>query len=303
MGEMQKKGLGRGLKALIPDELMPDEQVVVQPPETSPSEPATVGSICSLPVEKIHANPFQPRKEFDATALEELKNSIIENGVIQPITVWRNGDIYQLVSGERRLRAVTLAGFKFIPAYLIEAPEDSAQIEMALIENIQREDLNAIEVALALKSLTTRCNLSHEEVARKVGKNRSTISNLLRLLKLPLSIQESIRNHDISSGHARALINLPTEQQQLKVWKQILSQQLSVRQTEALVNRLANEQEQSTQPPRERATRLAALEAYLRDNLATKVKIVEKKDGKGEIHIQYFSHDDLERLLEFMRRD
>ena len=298
MGEMPKKALGRGLKALIPDEGF------VSVSKDEAEEQAQVGSIGSLPIEKIRPNPFQPRKEFDETALEELKNSILENGVIQPVTVCRDGDGYQLISGERRLRAVTLAGFKFIPAYVIEAHDDSSKLELALIENIQREDLNAIEVALALKSLTTKCNLTQEEIAQKVGKNRSTVSNFLRLLKLPLQIQDSIRNREISSGHARALVNLPGEQQQLKVWKQILSHQLSVRQTEALVNRMFKDQSKPLQPASsERSSHLLELESFLRNNLATKVRIVEKKGGKGEIHIQYFSNDDLERLLELMRHE
>ena len=301
MGDMPKKALGRGLKALISD-----EGFVSVTQQDEEQELSREGGIGTLPIEKIHANPFQPRKEFDETALEELKNSIIENGVIQPVTVCRDGEGYQLISGERRLRAVIQAGFKFIPAYIIEAHDDSTKLELALIENIQREDLNAIEVALALKSLTTKCNLSQEEIAQKVGKNRSTVSNFLRLLKLPLQIQDSIRNREISSGHARALINLPGEQQQLKVWKQILANQLSVRQTEALVNRMFKEQALSSPQSAtstERSSHLVELESLLRNNLATKVRIVEKKEGKGEIHIQYFSHDDLDRLLELMRHD
>ena len=299
MGDMTKKALGRGLKALFQDEGF------VSVSKDEAEEPAPVGSIGSLSIEKINANPFQPRKEFDETALEELKNSILENGVIQPVTVCRDGDGYQLISGERRLRAVTLAGFKFIPAYVIEAHDDSTKLELALIENIQREDLNAIEIALALKSLTTKCNLTQEEIAQKVGKNRSTVSNFLRLLKLPLQIQDSIRSREISSGHARALVNLPGEQQQLKVWKQILAHQLSVRQTEALVSRMFKEQSKplQTTASSERSSYLVELEATLRNNLATKVRIVEKKGGKGEIHIQYFSNDDLDRLLEIMRHE
>ena len=292
---MTKKALGRGLKALIPDEGFDSG------PRDEERELAQDGSIGSLPVEKIRANPFQPRKEFDENALEELKNSIIENGVIQPVTVCRDGDGYQLISGERRLRAVQQPGFKFIPAYVIEAHDDSSKLELALIENIQREDLNAIEVALALKSLTTKCRLTQDEIAKKVGKNRSTVSNFLRLLKLPLQIQDSIRNREISSGHARALINLPGEQQQLKVWKQILSRQLSVRQTEALVNRMFRDQTKPLAPDSfERSSHVTQLESHLRDKLATKVRIVEKKGGKGEIHIQYFSNDDLDRLLDIM---
>ena len=294
---MTKKALGRGLKALIPDEGFDSGS------RDEEQELAQEGSIGSLSVEKIRANPFQPRKEFDESALEELKNSIIENGVIQPVTVCRDGDGYQLISGERRLRAVLQAGFKFIPAYVIEAHDDSSKLELALIENIQREDLNAIEVALALKSLTTKCRLTQDEIAQKVGKNRSTVSNFLRLLKLPLQIQDSIRNREISSGHARALINLPGEQQQLKVWKQILSRQLSVRQTEALVNRMFKDQSKPSAPDSfERSSHVTQLESILRDKLATKVRILEKKGGKGEIHIQYFSNDDLDRLLEIMNQ-
>ena len=295
---MSKNALGRGLKALIPDEGFESGS------KEEEQELAQEGSIGSLPVEKIRTNPFQPRKEFDESALEELKNSIMENGVIQPVTVCRDGDGYQLISGERRLRAVMQAGFKFIPAYVIEAHDDSSKLELALIENIQREDLNAIEVALALKSLTTKCSLTQDEIAQKVGKNRSTVSNFLRLLKLPLQIQDSIRNREISSGHARALINLPGEQQQLKVWKQILSHQLSVRQTEALVNRMFKEQSKPLKPDAiERSSHVTQLESRLRDKLATKVRIVEKKGGKGEIHIQYFSNDDLDRLLDIMNQE
>jgi ParB family chromosome partitioning protein len=291
---MSKKALGKGLKALIPDEGFTTS------PKDEEEELVPEGSVGSLPVDKIRANPFQPRKAFDEAALEELKNSIIENGVIQPVTVCRDGDGYQLISGERRLRAVTQAGFKYIPAYVIEAHEDSSKLELALIENIQREDLNAVEVALALKSLTTKCRLTQDEIAQKVGKNRSTVSNFLRLLKLPMAIQDSIRNREISSGHARALINLPGEQQQLKAWKQILARQLSVRQTEMLVNRMFKEQPKLTAGTAATSPHIDELESRLRSRLATKVKIIEKKAGKGEIHIQYFSHDDLDRILEIM---
>lgn len=290
---MAKQALGKGLKALIPDEgFIPsskaDEEVRIP-----------TGSVGSLPVEKIKVNPFQPRKDFDEAALEDLKNSIIENGVIQPVTVSRDGEGYQLISGERRLRAVRKAGFKFIPGYIVEAHEDAGKLELALIENIQREDLNAIEIALALKSLVTNCNLTQDEIAQKVGKNRSTISNFLRLLKLPTVIQNSIREKDISSGHARALINLPNQKQQIKVWQEILRKKLSVRQTEELVNKLFRET--PAKPVRSgTVSPYGEIESQLRERFATKVRIVEKNKGKGEIHIQYFSPDDLERILEIM---
>jgi ParB family chromosome partitioning protein len=295
---MSKKALGRGLKALI------SEEGFAAAEKAEEREMVREGSIGSLPVDKIKVNPFQPRKEFDETALGELRNSIIENGVIQPVTVCRDGDSYQLISGERRLRAVTSAGFKFIPAYVIEAHEDASKLELALIENIQREDLNAIEIALALRSLVTKCNLTQDDVAQKVGKNRSTVSNFLRLLKLPRQIQDSIRSREISSGHARALINLPNEHLQLKMWRQIVSRQLSVRQTEALVNNMFKDPPKDTSlKPTVRSAQIGEIESILRDWLATKVKVVEKKGGQGEIHIRYFSNDDLERIMELMSHD
>ncbi len=296
---MAKQALGKGLKALIPDEGFI--------PENKADEEVRVptGSIGSLPVEKISVNPFQPRKDFDEAALEDLKNSIIENGVIQPVTVSKDGDGYQLISGERRLRAVRRAGFKFIPGYIVDAHEDAGKLELALIENIQREDLNAIEIALALKSLVTTCNLTQDEIAQKVGKNRSTISNFLRLLKLPAIIQESIRQREISSGHARALINLPNQKQQIKVWQQILRKKLSVRQTEELVNTVFRESSEKPGKARGKGevSPYEQIESRLRERFATKVRIVEKNKGKGEIHIQYFSSDDLERILEIMNHE
>jgi len=292
---MSKKALGRGLKALI------SEEGFAAAEKAEETEKVKDGAIGSLPVEKIKVNPFQPRKEFDETALEELRNSIIENGVIQPVTVCRDGEEYQLISGERRLRAVKSAGFKFIPAYVIEAHEDASKLELALIENIQREDLNAIEVALALRSLVTKCDLTQDEVAQKVGKNRSTVANFLRLLKLPRQIQDSIRSREISSGHARALINLPSEHLQLKIWRQIISRQLSVRQTETLVNNMFKDAPKTAIPtPEPRAIQLGQIEGQLRERLATKVRLVEKRGGQGEIHIKYFSGEDLDRILELL---
>jgi ParB family chromosome partitioning protein len=292
---MSKKALGRGLKALI------SEEGFAAAEKTEAPETLKEGSIGSLPIERIKVNPFQPRQEFDESALEELRNSIIENGVIQPVTVCRDGDGYQLISGERRLRAVTSAGFRFIPAYVIEASEDVSKLELALIENIQREDLNAIEIALALRSLVAKCNLTQDEVAQKVGKNRSTVSNFLRLLKLPRQIQDSIRSREVSSGHARALINLPNEHLQLKVWRQIIARQLSVRQTEALVNNMFKDVPKPAAPKSEpRSIQLTQIENQLRERLATKVSLVEKKGGHGEIHIRYFSGEDLDRILELL---
>ncbi len=296
---MAKKALGKGLKALIPDE------DILPPKKSGEDVPASEGSIGSLPVDKVMVNPFQPRKDFDEEALEELTNSIMENGIIQPITVSREGDGYELISGERRLRAARKAGFRFIPGYIIESHEDEGKLELALIENIQREDLNAIEIALALKSLVTTCNLTQDEVAQKVGKNRSTISNFLRLLKLPAEIQDSIRKKELSSGHARALINLDGRSQQIRVWQQIISKQLSVRQTEELVNRFYKEADRKAEKMKRSMdiSPFEQVESRLRERFATKVRIVEKNRGKGEIHIQYFSEDDLERILELLNNE
>eukprot|EP01034_Spumella_vulgaris_P002313 gene2313-3005_t len=224
----KKKGLGRGLSALLTGSDTED----LLTPEAAEKRPAGVAAI---PVDLIETNPFQPRTEFDETALAELSESIQALGIIQPITVRKtdNGR-YQLISGERRFRASKLAGLEEIPAY-IRTTNDQGMLEMAIVENIQRENLNAIEVAISFKRLADECSLTQEQLSERVAKKRSTITNYLRLLKLPAEIQAGIRENLISMGHARALINLPSEAQQLKIFNQIIEKDLSVRAVEDLV--------------------------------------------------------------------
>jgi len=220
------KRLGKGLRALIPD--IPIE-------ETEERR----NSIHDIAVLKIRPNPFQPRENFDETTLEDLKNSIAEKGIIQPITVRKTDDGYELIAGERRLRAVTALNFDSVPAYVLDIDSDEEMLELSLIENIQREDLNPIDIARAYNKLLVDCNLTQESVARRVGKDRSTVANFLRLLKLPRQIQESLKVAELNMGHARALITVEDEGLQKTLWEKIVKSNLSVRDVERLVKQLS----------------------------------------------------------------
>ncbi|HNC13912.1 MAG TPA: ParB/RepB/Spo0J family partition protein, partial [Cyclobacteriaceae bacterium] len=227
----KKKALGRGLNALLSDSNTED-RLEIDPPVAKPvltQAQATSGSTLEIPLSQIEVNPFQPRTHFDQQALQELADSIKVHGIIQPITVRRLAqDQYQLISGERRFQASKLAGLKSVPAY-IRSADDQQMLEMALIENIQRENLNAIEVALSYQRLITECNLNQEALGDRVGKNRATVTNYLRLLKLPPDIQIAVRDNRISMGHARAIINVENPDQQLYIFKKTLEEDLSVR--------------------------------------------------------------------------
>lgn len=292
---MQKKSvLGRGLNALIPK--APPREVSIQPEATGGG--TSDGSIARIECDRIRPNPFQPRSDFDQESLHELTQSIIENGVIQPITVRRLGDEYQLVTGERRLRAAQAAGLTQIPAYIIDVQSDEEMLELALIENIQREHLNPMEIAAAYQRLIDECHLTQEEIAQKVGKDRTTVVNFLRLLKLPLQIQDGLRKNKLSMGHARALINIPSERLQLKIYEKIIHDDLSVRRVEQLAK---------SGKPASKAGRIAAhvptssilsVEEKIRRALGTKVTVRSKGGGRGEIVIEYYSLDDLDRLLD-----
>lgn len=303
---MAKVALGKGLKALISDEsikiLSKKQENGDGQYEYRDMQTGKVGSIGNIPVAKIAPNPFQPREEFHRAALEELKQSIKENGIIQPITVRPDGDGFQLISGERRLRAATEAGFKEIPAYVIEVHSDREMLELALIENIQREKLNPIEIALGYHKLIEECDLTQEQVSQRVGKDRSTVANFLRLLKLPDPIQASLRSGEISMGHARALINLEDSEAQLYIWKQAVNDKLSVRSVESLVNKFGKQKgevkKKSVEEPK--SIDAAQVESQLRERLATKVRLHHTKRGSGEIIVEYYSIDDLERLMELM---
>ncbi len=292
----RKTGLGKGLSALL------DDTDSVHPPKGSSdslSETAQIGSISQVNIDDIETNPYQPRTEFDQVALNELSDSIKVQGLIQPITVRKHGAKYQLISGERRLRASKLAGLTQIPAY-IRTADDQQMLEMALIENIQRENLNAIEVALSFQMMIDECKLKPEQLGDRVGKNRSTVSNYLRLLKLPPVIQASIRDGRISMGHARALISVEEQDKQLFIHQEILDKGLSVRKVEELVRSIHHVQVKSKPAQVGVSFEYQKLQKDLASKFATKVKLKVNENGKGAIEIPFVSNDDLNRILELL---
>ncbi|WP_372775927.1 ParB/RepB/Spo0J family partition protein [Mangrovibacterium sp.] len=285
----KRSALGRGLGALIDDA---DKQ------NDSHSSP----SINEIPIENIEANPFQPRTKFDETALQELSASIKELGIIQPITLRKVADDkYQIIAGERRFRASKLAGLKTVPAY-VRLAEDDGMLEMALVENIQREDLDAIEVALSYQRLIEECKLTQEVLSDRVGKKRSTISNYLRLLKLPTLIQKGIIDKTISMGHARALVNIPNPEDQLSIYELIMDEDLSVRKVEEIVRNLGSRAtapvEQPTEEKKEKHPQeYGELKEHLSQFFNSKVDFTLNNKGKGKIVIPFGSTKDLERIM------
>lgn len=302
-----KSSLGRGLDALINPNLIEDKsgEKITDLSNIKLDDGKQFDILAKIAVDLISPNPFQPRTNFDVAALEELKKSILINGLIQPITVRRvQGNRYQLISGERRLRAFKDIGYKEIPAYIIKVDSDEILLALALIENIQREHLNPIEVAKAYKRLMEECHLTQEEIAEKVGKDRTTIANTIRLLKLPDRIQDALIKEEISMGHARALISLPTEQLQLYALDKILKDGLSVRKVEQLAKQISVKKGASKNLNSISVNTSAShihtndLEDKLRRIFGTKVICNQRKDGTGEIKIEFYSNDELERLLE-----
>lgn len=305
---MTKKVLGRGLGAFFPEYNKEEEQEKKSSEKTKTAVPIApvekVNVVLNIPVEHIRANPHQPRQDFNEEALNELAGSIKKHGLIQPITVRYLGEKrFELISGERRLRASKTAGLDEIPSYIREV-NDEQMIAFALIENIQREELNPLEVAMGYQRLMEECNYTQGEVAERVGKNRTTVTNMMRLLQLPDFIQAALRDEKISTGHARALINIEKYSDQRAILKKILKKSLSVRQTEDLVRSLdkKNKTEQITKSSKESSPFLNTIEKRLRSNLSTKVNIKQKGKG-GEIRIEYYSNDDLERLLQIIDED
>lgn len=295
----KKTGLGRGLGALLKDTEQPlrrEERVVVTGP-----------SIDMINIDSIEMNPYQPRTHFEEEALQELSESIKLHGIIQPITVRRlSVGKYQLISGERRTQASKRAGLTTLPAYIREA-NDQQMLEMALIENIQRENLNALEVALSYQRLISECKLKQEELGDRVGKKRTTVNNYLRLLKLPPDIQAAIRDLRLSMGHARAIVNVEKAEEQLYIFNKILSDDLSVRATEELVRNIG--QKPAAQAPAAKTASNAApsnsgeinqLQTRLSSHFGTKINIKSDKIGKGEIKIPFVSVDDLNRILDLL---
>lgn len=298
-----KKVLGRGLGAFFPDydEEGADKRSEKKGGDSSGTylEPKKrVNVVLNVPVQDIRPNPHQPRKEFKEESLEELAGSVKKHGLIQPITVRYIGEKrFELISGERRLRASKLAGIKQIPAYIREV-DDEEIISFALIENIQREDLNPMEVAMGYKRLVDELNYTQAEVAEKVGKNRTTVTNMLRLLNLPAFIQAGLRDNKISMGHARALISVEDPEDQERIFKKAVKQDYSVRQIENAVRSLGeNKSKKVENSEEENRAFYNEISSRLRRKLSTKVNIKSKKNG-GEIRIEYYTDDELERLLE-----
>jgi ParB family chromosome partitioning protein len=275
--------LGKGLGALIPEKGVPE------------GEGKKALQQCGI--EEVQPNPFQPRKAFSDEQLQELVDSIREKGILQPLLVRRKSDGYELIAGERRWRAAQRAGLREIPI-LVRDVSDSEMLELSLIENIQRENLNPIEEAEAYKRLMEQFHLTQEEISKKVGKDRTTIANMVRLLRLPPEIKLSLAEGKITMGHARAFLSLDGVDKQKLLWKRLLSGGLSVRQTESLVRRLRT---RGSPTPRRSNPEWSALIEELQRALGTKVRIVGKRK-RGKIEIDFFSPDELDRIIELLRR-
>ena len=290
-----KKGaLGRGLSAILES---PETDITSR----DISGNYVVGAIANMPLEKIEVNPFQPRNQFDDVALQELADSIKIQGIIQPVTVRKMGyDKYQLISGERRFRAAKRAGLKEIPTY-IRVANDQQMLEMALIENIHRKDLNPLDIAISYQRLIEECKITQEHLSERVGKDRSTVTNYIRLLKLPPVIQIALKDEVISMGHARALINVDDENRRLSILNNIIKNNLSVRQVEKLVK---DNIELPAGPAVKKTIILPEkyniLTGKLSDHLNTKVDIKRNNKGKGSVVIQFSSDDDLERIMSIL---
>jgi len=278
-----RQALGKGLGALIPER------------PALGLETEKIFHTCG--VEEVQPNPFQPRKFFDDHRFQELVGSIREKGILQPLVVRRKGDKYELIAGERRWRAAQKAGVKEIPILIREGPE-SEGLELSLIENLQREDLNPIEEAEAFKGLMDQFHFTQEEISRRVGKDRTTIANTIRLLKLPPAIQQSLASGAVSMGHARAFLSLNTPEKQKLALRKVLSAGLSVRQTERLVNKLRSKSRRPASLNNVRG--LDPLVEELQRALGTKVRIV-RKGRRGRIEIEFYSQDELDRIIDLLR--
>jgi ParB family chromosome partitioning protein len=260
------------------------------------------GSVPTIPVHQIETNPFQPRTDFDDAALQELAASIKEQGIIQPITVRKLGyDKYQIISGERRFRASKLAGLDAIPAY-VRVANDQSMLEMALVENLQRSDLNAIEIGISFKRLIEECRLTQEELSDRIGMNRSTVTNFIRLLKLPPEIQVAVRDNKISTGHARALLGIPEITRQLLAFKRILEKNLSVRQVEELARESGNKSSarKNSVAKEKLSFEYEKIQNVLSSHFGTRIHLTRNAKGDGRITIPFENDQDLNRILELL---
>lgn len=293
----KKSALGRGLSAILES---PETDITSK----DISGNYVVGAIANLALEKIEANPFQPRDRFEEVALQELADSIREQGVIQPVTVRKLGyDKYQLISGERRYKAAKLVGLKEIPSY-IRVANDQQMLELALIENIHRKDLNSIEIAISYQRLLEECDLTQEKLSKRVGKDRTTITNYIRLLKLPPKVQVALRKEKITNGHARALVSVDDKKVQKQLLDQIIRNNLSVRDVEQLVKKINDPQAGSATikkadlPQRHKIARLR-----LEDQLSSRVDIRRNTKGQGSIVIKFKSEDEFERIINLLDKE
>jgi ParB family chromosome partitioning protein len=290
------EALGKGIRSLL-QSIDADLKTTSGELKTSVVEAAT--NMLRIPLEQIETNPRQPRHDFDETAMQELAHSIRLHDIVQPVTVSKlPTGRYRLISGERRFRAAKIAGLKDIPAY-VRLADDQQLLELALLENLQREDLNAMEIALSYKRMMEELNYTQEQVAERMGKERSTVANYIRLLKLPPDIQVAVRSNQLSMGHARALINVDTVDKQLYLFGEIKSKGLSVRQTEELVRRLYKEGhtvKDSVKPALPEGFK--RIEDNLASHFSTRVKLNHHKKGQGNISIEYYSLQELNKLLD-----
>ncbi len=295
--KQNKDALGKGIRSLLQNI---DADLKNTSGQLKPQAVEAATGVLRLPLENIETNPKQPRRDFDEQALQELANSIKLHDIIQPVTVSKlHGNKYRLISGERRLRAAKLAGLKDIPAYIRQA-NDQELLELALLENLQREDLNAMEIALSYKRMMEELDHTQEQVAERMGKDRSTVTNYIRLLRLPPDIQIAVRNGEISMGHARALINVDKIDQQLYIFDEIKTKGLSVRQTENLVRNLYKEKESKKSSNPALPEGYKKVEDKLASHFSTRVKLKHSKTGSGQITFDYYSLDELNKLLDQM---
>jgi len=315
--------LGKGLNALIPSEKQEDpaeQEEESEGDDVSESQlyqfedgTRMLGRVAEVAVERIRPNPYQPRQEFNDDTLDELAASIEELGVIQPITVRALGDgQFEIISGERRLRAARRADLDRLPAFIRKASSEE-MLEMALVENVQREELNPVEVALGYQRLMDECGLTQEEVAEKVSKSRATVSNFLRLLRLPPRVQAALRDKEVAMGHARALIAIDDEEAQVELLEETIEEDLSVREVERRARNWHADQEETDEaddeptapssPPDRGELQLDDYRSTLRSRFSTQVQINHRADGEGSIEISYYSEEDLERLVELMMGD
>lgn len=298
----KKKGLGRGLNTLIPSVPIENDNVKKTVKQKEESETVSEKGEIQLSINKIEPNPDQPRNQFDEDSLQELADSIKQYGVLQPLLVKKRDDFYEIIAGERRWRAAKMAGLKEVPV-IIRDFTDNEIVEIALIENIQREDLSPIEEALAYKKLMEEFDLKQDEVATKVSKSRAAITNSLRLLKLDKRVQNMLEEEMISTGHARALLAIHDVNQQYEIAMKVFDEKLSVRDIEKLVKELnkPEKKKKENNKENEHSFLYTNLEEAMKQVLGSKVSIKNKKDNKGKIEIEYYSRDELERIVDMIK--